>query len=194
MYDELKPGLGPDALPLNCDGESNLGSASAKTSSPQLDRKVFKTSRLLEFCSLKELTLQTGHPVEEWPLAIAKELLDNSLDACEGAGIAPTIAVTVQTSGCPSISVRDEGPGISPDTITAMLDFTARASSNEAYASPTRGAQGNALKTLIAMAFALDGAEGENIIEARESGTSSDFRSIASVRSRGSSTSWNRPM
>ena len=31
---------------------------------------------------------------------------------------------------------------------------------------PTRGAQGNALKTLVAMAFALDGREGETIIEA----------------------------
>jgi hypothetical protein len=32
--------------------------------------------------------------------------------------------------------------------------------------SPTRGAQGNALKTIRAMAFALDRASGETVIEA----------------------------
>ena len=36
----------------------------------RLDRQVFKTSRLLEFCSVKELVLQTGHPVDQWPLVI----------------------------------------------------------------------------------------------------------------------------
>jgi hypothetical protein len=40
-------------------------------------------------------------------------------------------------------------------------------SSREAYVSPTRGAQGNALKTVLAMPFALDGTEGETLIEAR---------------------------
>jgi DNA topoisomerase VI subunit B len=135
--------------------------------SAQLERKVVTTSRLLEFCSIKELTLQTGHPVDEWPLAAAKELVDNCLDACEGHGASPEITVDVRSDPHPSISVRDNGPGIPPETVAAMLDFTVRASSNEAYVAPTHGAQGNALKTLVAMAFALDGSEGETIIEAR---------------------------
>jgi hypothetical protein len=167
MHDELRLEPGSGASPLDSEAEINLCPPGGRTSSPQLNRKVFKTSRLLEFCSVKELTLQTGHPVEQWPLAIAKELLDNSLDACEGTRIAPNIGVTVQTCEGLSISVKDNGPGIAPETVAAMLDFSVRASSNEAYASPTRGAQGNALKTLIAMAFALDGKEGETIIEAR---------------------------
>ena len=50
---------------------------------PLLARTIFKTSRLAEFCSKRELTNQTGHAVEEWPLVIVKELLDNGLDACE---------------------------------------------------------------------------------------------------------------
>ena len=33
--------------------------------------------------------------------------------------------------------------------------------------SPTRGAQGNALKTVLAMPFALDGNSGTSIIESR---------------------------
>jgi hypothetical protein len=47
------------------------------------------------------------------------------------------------------------------------LDFSVRVSSREAYVSPTRGAQGNALKTIVAMAFAIDGGRGETVIESR---------------------------
>ena len=61
-----------------------------------LDRQVFTTSRLLEFCSQKELVLQTGHAVEQSPLVILKELIDNALDACEEAGIVPSISVAVK--------------------------------------------------------------------------------------------------
>jgi len=44
--------------------------------------------------------------------------------------------------------------------------FSIRVSSREAYVGPTRGAQGNALKTIVAMPFVLDGALGETVIEA----------------------------
>jgi len=50
---------------------------------------VLKASRLLEFCSQKELVLQTGHSVDQWPLVLVKELFDNALDAAEEAGTAP---------------------------------------------------------------------------------------------------------
>ena len=132
-----------------------------------LERQVFTTSRLAEFCSQKELVAQTGHPVEQWPLVVLKELIDNSLDACEEADIAPVIHVAVNAvTGV--ITISDNGPGISPETVKRLLDYNVRVSSREAYVSPTRGAQGNALKTLIAMAFALDGTVGETVIEARD--------------------------
>jgi hypothetical protein len=51
--------------------------------------------------------------------------------------------------------------------VTDILDFAVRVSSREAYVSPTRGAQGNAMKTIVAMAFALDGTEGRTMIESR---------------------------
>ena len=44
-------------------------------------RTTFSTSRLLEFCSRKELVAQTGHEPDDWPLVIVKELVDNALDA-----------------------------------------------------------------------------------------------------------------
>jgi DNA topoisomerase VI subunit B len=60
---------------------------------PTLVRQTFKTSRLAEFCSQKELVNQTGHEVADWPLVIIKELLENALDGCEESGIAPKIEI-----------------------------------------------------------------------------------------------------
>ena len=51
-----------------------------------LQRATFRTSRLLDFASEKELTAQVGHSRDAWPVVIAKELLDNSIDAAEEAG------------------------------------------------------------------------------------------------------------
>jgi len=123
----------------------------------KLARTTFTTSRLLDFCSEKELVAQTGHDKKDWPLVVLKELLDNALDACEEAGTAPQIEVTVDGSG---ITVTDNGPGMPASTIDGILDFSVRVSSREAYVSPTRGAQGNALKTVLAMPFVLDGSSG----------------------------------
>ncbi len=124
---------------------------------PILERTTFKTSRLLEFCSEKELTNQVGHERDKWPPVILKELLDNSLDACEEADTAPIIKVKVDASG---ITVADNGLGIPTKTIEGVLDYRVRVSSREAYVAPDRGAQGNALKTLVAMPFVL-GEDGE---------------------------------
>jgi DNA topoisomerase VI subunit B len=133
-------------------------------SSVKLTRETFATSRLLEFCSRKELINQTGHGIEEWPLVILKELVDNALDACEEAEVAPHITITVRGG---HIVVTDNGPGIGTDVVQKILDYNVRVSSREAYVSPTRGAQGNALKTILAMPFAFNGTKGETLIEAR---------------------------
>jgi DNA topoisomerase VI subunit B len=133
---------------------------------PTQQRATFTTSRLLEFTSRKELELQTGQPAALWPLVALKELIDNSLDACEEAGIAPQLTVAIDSAKT-TITVADNGPGIPATTVASILDFSSRTSSREAYASPTRGAQGNALKTVVAMPFALgDGEEAVTIIEA----------------------------
>jgi DNA topoisomerase VI subunit B len=125
-----------------------------------LNRKHFETSRLLDFFSQKELIAQTGHQVSEWPLVLIKELFDNALDACEEAGIQPEISVDVTPAG---IRISDNGPGIPQSVIESVLDFSVRVSSREAYVSPSRGAQGNALKTIVAMPFVLLGSGGVDI-------------------------------
>lgn len=134
----------------------------AATQAARLQRQTFRTSRLLDFCSERELVKQIGHGTDQWPLVVLKELVDNALDAAEEAGIAPVINIKVTDR---EIIVTDNGPGIPGETVAGVLDFSVRVSSREAYASPTRGAQGNALKTIVAMPFALDGAKGETLIE-----------------------------
>jgi DNA topoisomerase VI subunit B len=130
---------------------------------PKLARVAFRVSRLMEFCTERELQNQTGHAVYEWPLVVGKEAMDNALDACEEAEVPPDITVTV---GSGTIIVQDNAGGIDTETIKSILDYTIRVSSREAYVSPTRGAQGNALKTVLAMAYVLGGA-GITIIESR---------------------------
>jgi DNA topoisomerase VI subunit B len=137
---------------------------------PKLTRVAFKVSRLMEFCSERELQNQTGHSIRDWPLVVGKELLDNALDAAEEAEVTPEIAITVDGE---TIMVEDNAGGIDAETIKSILDYSIRVSSREAYLSPTRGAQGNALKTILAMGYVLDrrigdaDAAGITIIESR---------------------------
>jgi DNA topoisomerase VI subunit B len=137
-----------------------------------LERTTFRTSRLLDFASEKELVAQTGHQRDAWPVVLLKELVDNAIDAAEEAGTSPVIAVTIDRTG---ITVEDNGPGIPADVVEAILDFSVRVSSREAYVSPTRGAQGNALKTVLAMPFVLDGQRGRVEIEAHAARHVIDF-------------------
>jgi DNA topoisomerase VI subunit B len=133
---------------------------------PRLERVAFRTSRLLDFVGQRELVAQIGHSVNEWPLVVLKELVDNAIDACEEADAAPHLEIEVSTAER-TIRIADNGPGIASETIDDILDYTVRVSSREAYVSPTRGAQGNALKTILAMGFALSGERSETMIESR---------------------------
>src|SRR4051812_18864850 len=72
-------------------------------------RLAFEVSRERDFFSTTELTTQTGHKPADWPLVVLKELVDNALDACEEASIAPEVQVIVGDGG---ITVVDNGPGI----------------------------------------------------------------------------------
>ena len=65
------------------------------------------------------------------------------------------ITISASTKTC-TIVIEDNGPGISGQTIRGICNYSTRVSSREAYVSPTRGAQGNALKTILAMAFVVD--------------------------------------
>src|SRR5665811_1607026 len=99
-------------------------------------RATFTVSRELEFFTESELTVQTGCPKELWwPEVVFKELVDNALDVCEGV-VAPVIRIHV---GKGFIEVTDNGPGIDPDVVRRVLDYSTRTSAKQSYVSPTRG-------------------------------------------------------
>ncbi len=157
----------------------------------------------MEFCSLRELQNQTGHDVQDWPLVVLKELLDNALDACEEAGVAPVIDISASPK-TGTIAIADNGPGVSERTIRAICDYNIRVSSREAFISPARGAQGNALETILAMGYVLDQerlvhcegdaaeAVGRTVTRPREFRTRFSSWSITSPTSRASRTQSRR--
>jgi len=130
----------------------------------------------MEFCTRRELQNQTGHSADDWPLVVLKELMDNALDACEEVEVAPVIEITVEPERG-TITIQDNGGGMKTSTVKSILDYTIRVSSREAYVSPTRGAQGNALKTILAMGYVLD--------REREDGTNADAAGVTIIETRG---------
>jgi hypothetical protein len=78
--------------------------------------------------------------------------------------VIPEITVNVSDR---VISIIDNGRGIPPKVVSNICDYSTRTSDKRAYVSPTRGAQGNAWKTLLAIPYVLnDGAPSTTVIEA----------------------------
>jgi DNA topoisomerase VI subunit B len=119
------------------------------------EREVFTLPRELEYFTADELEKQTGYTREMWwPRVIVKETIDNALDACEQTELAPEITVKFEGQ---KLEICDNGGGIRPEIVTRLVDYATRTSDKLAYVSPTRGAQGNAWKTIFAMPYVLDG-------------------------------------
>ena len=121
---------------------------------------MFATPRAGEFLELRALQAQTGQPVEAFGHVVVKELLDNALDAAETAGRAPIVDIGTRTDDeVTFVTVSDNGAGITPATVADLCDFNMLVSDKARYRGPARGAQGNALKTLLGIPYALDVAE-----------------------------------
>jgi len=137
--------------------------------SAKLERTTFSASRAAEYFDARQLSTLTGTPTNEFANVVLKELVDNSLDACETAGVPPEITIEVSEDGTASerwseagairITVSDNGPGIPSEVVRRLLDYEVRVSDKAAYRSPTRGAQGNALKTVIGIPYAIGSRE-----------------------------------
>lgn len=125
-----------------------------------LERETFEISRAAEYFDASELQKQTGQPASRFASVVLKELVDNACDAAESIEVAPAIEIeTRRANGLIRISVTDNGNGLPADAIKKIADFSTRTSDKVAYRSVTRGAQGNALKTIIGIPHALGHAE-----------------------------------
>jgi hypothetical protein len=73
------PARGPQFLQIVAKPEPTAARSKPNAKpEPKLTRVAFKVSRLMEFCSERELENQTGHSVYEWPLVVVKELIDST--------------------------------------------------------------------------------------------------------------------
>jgi len=105
----------------------------------------------------------TGQGQHRLPFVVVKELIDNALDICEASNIPPEIEIVIGWAdicnrfGNPLfyISVKDNGKGFPLEIIKKILNFSTRTSDKEVYKAPTRGAQGNAFKTILGIPIAL---------------------------------------
>ena len=132
-----------------------------------LNRQTFATPRTAEYFDRKELQAQTGQLASNFAAVIVKELVDNALDASETASVRPEIAIAVDlTDAHLMIGINDNGPGMPSELVERILNFDVRVSDKSAYRAPTRGLQGNAIKTVFGIPHAL-GCDTPVIIEAR---------------------------
>jgi anti-sigma regulatory factor (Ser/Thr protein kinase) len=123
-----------------------------------LQRTHFTIGRAAEYFNAKELEAQTGQPRRAFASVVLKELVDNGLDAAETTDVAPEIEIVVERDDAIiRLRVADNGPGLAPEILARILDFDTRTSDKSRYRAPTRGAQGNALKTVIGIPTSLGG-------------------------------------
>jgi len=128
--------------------------------------EAFSISREFDFVRLDGLRRATGRPPHEWDIYIVKELIDNALDADETLWSgdmtkSPRVNVRLEytsISGQQSqqlfiqMSNRTEFPVEKINSIFATQWYTSR----KAFAKGlTRGALGNALKTILGIPYAL---------------------------------------
>lgn len=120
-------------------------------------------SRPVVFDFIKREGLQklSGVTAHEWDLYILKELLDNALDADEADKNMehPRIEAIViynRANNNQSFSIEVKNQSNFPiENTQEIFDFSYRAS-DKFFNYPSRGAQGNALKTILGMPYALN--------------------------------------
>ncbi len=128
--------------------------------------EAFSFNREFDFVRLDGLRRATGLPAHEWDLYIVKELIDNALDADEALWqkdreLCPRVEIRMEYITVPArrsqqlfiqVGNRAEFPVAQIADIFATQWYTSRKAFHKGL---TRGALGNALKTLLGIPFAL---------------------------------------
>lgn len=117
---------------------------------------IFEVSRETDFFTLDGLRKFIGLEESQWLKVVVKELVDNALDAAEGAGVQPEICVDlVEDAGALAVTVTDNGPGIPPEATRSIFNTRTRTSSKVGFIAPSRGKQGNALPSILGIVGTL---------------------------------------
>jgi hypothetical protein len=128
--------------------------------------EAFSFNREYDFIRLEGLYRATGRPAHEWDIYILKELIDNALDADEflwrdDAQQAPLLHISIEYISVPSpqcqqLLVRVRNREMFPVQQVQDIFATQWYTSRKAFIKGlTRGALGNALKTLLGIPYAL---------------------------------------
>ena len=128
-----------------------------------MDKRFHTDTRVSENFSVKGLHSLTGQETSHFLKYVTKEIIDNSLEAVEYpeieifAALAEDNDVDDDDSYIISLSIRDNGQGIPEETIYQIFqDIDNFGGTKRHYKLPTRGAQGNALMTVLGIQNLFD--------------------------------------
>ncbi len=119
--------------------------------------KLFLSKKMsMEYLTIDGLEKRTGVNSNDFESYVLKELIDNALDTCESIEKKPEITVTTKvTDNQTTISVKDNGEGIAKKDLETVFDFTRFSGTKYYRKNVTRGAQGNALMTILGIPYAI---------------------------------------
>jgi len=126
--------------------------------------RILTKSRTMEYLTLDGLTKMTGVPADLLDIYTLKELVDNGLDSAELNTVFPNIQVVLSSAdNILTIEVSDQGRGVSPEMVREVTNFERFGGTKYFVKKPTRGAQGNALMTIVGLVAALWKERGQAI-------------------------------
>ena len=113
-------------------------------------KEILETPRQSEYFTLDGLRTLTGLKDEKWDFCILKELIDNALDVLDTSKH-KELDVTYKNDEHHYLAVGDPGDGIPEAVLDRVFDFDVYVSDKRNFNIISRGCQGNALKTIIAI-------------------------------------------
>lgn len=112
--------------------------------------------RVSEYFTRKGLETTTGLTESEWHRVFLKELIDNSLDALDELKVREKRIKIIHSKESREFGICDSAGGIPEKALIRIYDFDHFVSSKRSYRAIARGAQGNALKTIIGICCVKD--------------------------------------
>jgi len=125
--------------------------------------RILTKNRMMEYFTLDGLIKMTGVEEGNLDIYVLKELIDNALDSCELEDPRPIIEIElIEDPKDPLIHyvVTDTGPGMTDEVIKEIINFDRFGGTKYFVKKPTRGAQGNALMTILGIPLVLASAYG----------------------------------